>query len=619
MSPIQCEYRGHYFHNMIIKRPLPFSSLLAILLILPFCMIPSSIIAPDFDRQFTTLVLALLFTLAYWSLKIVSGNNSSLSKSHLVKTTALVLAFVLILSIQIALQNHPYPSLNLFAIAFVLAGTLLYFSLIDAQYYFPRNKMIEVLALSLIIGSLIQHACMLVQLFQIPNMGQWIYFTQTSDIFGNLGQRNLLAHYLLWGLASTVYLIAIKRFNLQAGLLLLSWQAFMLGLIPSRTIILIIIFITIITVLYTLNNPMFKAKKYLPLFSISLLLVILFQICTPVIFSYFDFQFNSSVERVAFGSYLDRIIEWKKALQITWNAPWVGHGWDSYAWNSFNIDADPEYLNRNRSASNIFTHSHNMILNLTAELGIPATIFILISLTWVILKHLKNISIEKCFLLSLITITLTHSLVEFPLWYGYFFIPFTIFIALLYDSSESQSTYSINITASIVLTTALLLISCAIIYSQLLTLRELYNFSTTKNDREAAERLQEIEQYGEKHFMIQPYADSRLLYSLDVNKEIIPNWGFKVAERYPTYRPYLVPMFIKIRLDYLNGKKQQALIDLNTLAIHYPKEIPFMLERTSQNSKFKELNQFLIPYCLQAQKQYKLNENACNPSIQTVK
>ncbi len=597
----------------------PLKFFLSSLLILPYLLIPSSNIASDFDRQLLPLILVLLLSLYYWTFKFLIHHHYTRLKSSFIKITIITLSLILILLIQIPLQKHTYASLNLFTIVFILGVALTYCTLTDAQQYIKKNQLIQSIAIAIIIGSFIQHACMLVQLFQIPNMGQWIYFTNTSDIFGNIGQRNLLAHYLLWGIASTTYLIAIKKIHIQVGLILLSWQAFMLGLIPSRTIILIILSVTIITILYALNNPIFKAKKYLPLFSISLLLIILFQIYTPVIFSYFDFNFNSSIDRAAHGSYLDRIIEWKKALQITWNAPWMGHGWDSYAWNSFNIDADPEYSNRNRSASNIFTHSHNMILNLTAELGIPATIFILISLTWIILKHLKNISIEKCFLLSLITITLTHSLVEFPLWYGYFFIPFTIFIALLCDSSESQSTYSINITASIVLTTALLLISCAIIYSQLLTLRELYNFSTTKNDREAAERLQEIEQYGEKHFMIQPYADSRLLYSLDVNKEIIPNWGFKVAERYPTYRPYLVPMFIKIRLDYLNGKKQQALIDLNTLAIHYPKEIPFMLERTSQNSKFKELHQFLIPYCLQAQKQYKLNENACNPSIQTVK
>ena len=597
----------------------PLKFFLSSLLILPYLLTPSSNIASDFDRQLLPLILILLLSLYYWAFKFLVHHNYTFLKPYFIKITIITLSLILILLIQVPLQKHTYASLNLFAIAFILGGALTYCSLADAQQYIKKSQLIQSIAIAIIIGSFIQHVCMLVQLFQIPNMGQWIYFTNTSDIFGNIGQRNLLAHYLLWGIASTTYLIAIKKIHIQVGLILLSWQAFMLGLIPSRTIILIILSVTIITVLYALNNPIFKAKKYLPLFSISLLLIILFQICTPIIFSYFDFNFNSSIDRAAHGSYLDRIIEWKKALQITWNAPWMGHGWDSYAWNSFNIDADPEYSNRNRSASNIFTHSHNMILNLTAELGIPATIFILISLTWIILKHLKNISIEKCFLLSLITITLTHSLVEFPLWYGYFFIPFIIFIALLNDSSESQSTYSITISASILLTTVLLLISCAIIYSQLLTLRELYNFSTTKSDREAADRLQEIEQYGEKHFMIRSYADSRLLYSLDVNKENIPNWGFKVAERYPTYRPYLVPMFIKIRLDYLNGNKQQALTDLNTLAIHYPKEIPFMLERTSQNSKFKELNQFLTSYCLQAQKQYKLNENACNPSIQTAK
>lgn len=298
-----------------------------------------------------------------------------------------------------------------------------------------HERALSILAFALVIGCLLQTVVMWLQY-----TGNARYFSHyiayyPGVIEGQLGQRNHLGHYVMWGVLAIGWLWSQRRMSWWLALLAMVYIAITMSLIGSRTIFAYLFALFIILPVWYLFAKA-SVKRLVGILLSAVVIVFLFQVAGGVLLS----QFGGSV-----GSVTDRLIhvgfdgsgrsyEWKKAWQIFLSAPWFGHGWGSYSLQSFLTDIYPNGF-RPYETNVLFTHSHNVVLNLLAEMGIVGTILVFGGLLWVWIGGIKKqYALMSLFLTVLMSVSLVHSLFEYPLWYMYFLSVFTLFIGLMPDS-----------------------------------------------------------------------------------------------------------------------------------------------------------------------------------------
>jgi len=105
-------------------------------------------------------------------------------------------------------------------------------------------------------------------------------------------------------------------------------------------------------------------------------------------------------------------------------------GWQGYAHESFALAMrGPEF--RNYDVGVLFTHSHNSMLEILAEMGVVGAILVFGGWLAVVKGYLKKgLGASSALMLALMTVSLCHSLLEYPLWYVYFLTPFAVMMSL---------------------------------------------------------------------------------------------------------------------------------------------------------------------------------------------
>jgi hypothetical protein len=133
------------------------------------------------------------------------------------------------------------------------------------------------------------------------------------------------------------------------------------------------------------------------------------------------------------GLFYLRLDAWRHAWNVFLGNPWLGVGWDGFAWhNLLATAADPVtmYPKGMVLQQDAFNHAHNLPLNLMAELGLGALLLVLGLAYWAVDRLRQPLNAELLWIWSLLAVLGTHSLLEFPLWYAYFLGPCAVLLAL---------------------------------------------------------------------------------------------------------------------------------------------------------------------------------------------
>lgn len=118
-----------------------------------------------------------------------------------------------------------------------------------------------------------------------------------------------------------------------------------------------------------------------------------------------------------------RFAIWSNTLDLILAHPWAGVGWGhfNFAWTLTPFPNRPVAF---------FDHTHNLVLQLAVELGIPATVAIFGGFGWLAWRARPGLSSEdddhalaSRTALMMVAIVLLHSMLEYPLWYPYFLFP----------------------------------------------------------------------------------------------------------------------------------------------------------------------------------------------------
>ena len=404
---------------------------IVLLLSMPFAISGRYAIYSSLYQDFLVLALGLVIVL-------LATITKSL-RTSVPRVSYVLLAMAGYWLLQPLLTDVIYSETNIkAAMIFVLFAAVAW----SVHSVIDRKQLITTIAWALLIGASIQALVVILQAAGVSlNVFGLFDIRSTGGLEGQFGQRNLLAHYLCWGVISGGYLTARggRQVYLIGGLTLA--LAIVLGLISSRSIVLYgsaLLLIAGILALYqrlsqprdTVNHSVNHSAHRSAIWLVAMsALVLIPQLLMPVILSVFNISTESGLQRVlSSGADMARWYEMKKAFSGFLQAPLFGHGWNASAFQSFFWDFEVVPAAHIHSGQ-IAEHSHNIITELLVEMGLVGTLVVVVGAIWALIPLVKSsLKFESCFIIALLIVTAVHSMVEYPLWNTYFLLAVVIFL-----------------------------------------------------------------------------------------------------------------------------------------------------------------------------------------------
>ncbi|MET3137724.1 O-antigen ligase [Undibacterium sp. GrIS 1.2] len=266
----------------------------------------------------------------------------------------------------------------------------------------------------------------IIQIFGIDAEPLVMFIARQSQPFmrpyANVAQPNQLALLFCFSLASIWYLYQKRLLNQWASVLLVLLLLAGLALTQSRIGWMIIpAFIVICGYTSGGERPINRL-----LFAVMLLAYITFVLSLPLLGHLLGFASGSVAEHI--GGRSERMVLMQQAWHMATQHPWLGVGWFGFGPEQVRIAAD-------FGSTTYAEHSHNLILNLAAELGFPATILICLGLAWWAIQcfFIKAVTVPIRFAGLFFVAVFVHSMVEFPLWYAFVLIPIGILMGMVHQ------------------------------------------------------------------------------------------------------------------------------------------------------------------------------------------
>jgi O-antigen ligase len=389
----------------------------------------------------------------------------------------------------------------------------------------------QAFCLALMVAALFSAAIGLVQVF-VPAWadGAWIARTSLTDrAVGNMRQPNHLSSLLLWGMIASMWLA-------EAGVLRRTWLTwvtlllvFVLVLTGSRTGALG----TGVLVVWGLLDRSLSPRARWLLGS------------TPVVYALFwlgmaawaDLSHHAFGAETRFSTHGDisssRFAIWSNTLALIRAHPWAGVGFGefNFAWTLTPFPDRPIAF---------FDHTHNLVLQLAVELGIPLALVVLALFGWALLAALRQARraateggappIHRAALVMVLMIAL-HSMLEYPLWYAYFLLPAAFAFGLcLAEPDGSRVSAAMDQKHGVTPTRALLVASMLLVLGGMFALydymRVVAIFAPPAGAAPLADRIAE----GRHSIFFSHHADYAAATTAEHPSDVM--WAFKSAPHY---------------------------------------------------------------------------------------
>ncbi|WP_434777560.1 O-antigen ligase family protein [Neisseria sp. Ec49-e6-T10] len=512
------------------------------------------------------------------------------------KTSWFFLILALLWYIQTLFIPLHFVGQSYFAIGVFLSMALLAFATQALIKKFGQQKIITLLAIALMFGALIQAAVGIIQLLDLTKFYNTLYdnyslslnklitISAKGTIFGQLAQRNHYAHYLMWGVISTCYLYSINKIRLSLSIFILATFSILMAAAASRLVVLYAFMFMFMTLIWFYRKKDIFLRKFLLLAIISATLIMLFQI--PIISELVGIK-STGLSRVSsglgfFGS--RRFYESYKAWLLFKEYPFLGVGWSQYAYNAFQLDSLPYFINEPKEPG-LFIHSHNSFLQILAEMGLFITLVVCLGFFWVIKKYITKTTLNSLFPLVLISTSLIHSLLEYPLWYVYFLAPFTVFMSLQnLEEKDSTSIKTVNTKKKIPNIISGLIAFClaGVLLTQIILLIPryalLHNAYILRNVNESKDDIKKDILPLVNTSILLRYEAVYTLESSERSTTKVDETAYKINQQLIQYRPFAFPLMRRSIYLSLKGKIEEAVENQKIANHYYPTTIPNFLQ-----------------------------------------
>ncbi|MDE1713369.1 Wzy polymerase domain-containing protein (plasmid) [Chromobacterium amazonense] len=395
----------------------------------------------------------------------------------------------------------------------------------------------------------------------------------TSNIFGHIGQRNQYAHYLMWSVLSGVYLFAVGRLGRNWLIALVLWMSLMLAWAGSRSILLYLVAMSALAGLWYWRNRDETLGRLMKAMWLTSVVIVAAQFALPLfnhlisLLTHSDVENASGVARLAANGDdmgARRFAEMHKAWMTFQAHPLWGVGWSQYAAESVRLQPLPQFAAAGYN-SGLFTNAHNLVMQLLAEMGGPATVLVVGGFLWVVLPFFRRAATpEGVLALGCVAVTLTHSMLEYPLWYFYFLAMLVIFVAMAPRDEKRPALWLRLPLLGALAWVGWLSISTTPMFWELVNL-----YTPTGNAQKDAKRSERLIEIIET----KPLFAYHALYTLDDYLPITrDNLKQKLAleDRLTAFRPYPDVMLKRAQMEILAGQQAKAEQTLRTTLASFP-------------------------------------------------
>ena len=332
-----------------------------------------------------------------------------------------LLAFAGWLLLQGLLREPAYPQLPLAGMLYVLFAAQLAWLGRALALRFGATAVVDVLAGSILGAAGLNAAIAMLQFYglapTVPGLGY-----NPGQITGHVGQRNLLADFLGWGVASLLYLQARGRLGPAAGVLCGALLVLGSAYTQSRSALVFSAWLAFLSLLLVrAGAPWRQSAARATLLCVSTIAVML---ALPHLHELLGLQ------RGLFA--LDRMVDaeglrvearpaaWLLALRLFAEQPWLGVGWGEFAGAAFEAGLPRELA----AQTSVWSSPHNLPLHVLAEAGLPGAALLLFGAArwwhqaWTALRMRPDPA--QCWAVATVGISCLHALLEYPLWYAHF-------------------------------------------------------------------------------------------------------------------------------------------------------------------------------------------------------
>lgn len=253
-------------------------------------------------------------------------------------------------------------------------------------------------------------------------LGLWALGDVGNRPSANLGQPNQLATLLIWGLLACFWAYSHRVLSAASAIFTASFLLLGLALTQSRTGLLAASAVLLAVWVWRSLWP----SRVLPLVASSLFLYLL--IC-PTLLRWLKGALLLGQDEVYVmnqQSVVQRLSAWRLFAQAILERPMFGYGW------SETTSAQMAVADQFPSLGGVFSHSHNLFLDLALWTGIPIGALIgVVLIRWFWLRFRALRQGDDAILLLVVGVVGIHALLEFPLQYAYFLIPAGLIMGIL--------------------------------------------------------------------------------------------------------------------------------------------------------------------------------------------
>jgi O-antigen ligase len=256
--------------------------------------------------------------------------------------------------------------------------------------------------------------------------GDYIGTSPNRIAYANLFQKNLFASLTCIGLAA-IYTIDASKKNLSRLLFIILLLLLLTSanvLTSSRTGSLQFFLIGFAAMLVS-RRISIASTKHLALASMTLYIAL--TILVQYDLTSHHIQNAGLLSRVNDSNAYARLFLWSNIYELIYQKPFLGHGWRSLAYMHYSTDFSGARF------MEILDNAHNLPLHLAVELGIPVALgfcALVLVLIWKY-KPWAETRADRQMAWGILMVIGIHSMVEYPLWYGPFFMTTVIAIGIL--------------------------------------------------------------------------------------------------------------------------------------------------------------------------------------------
>ncbi|HEX2543229.1 MAG TPA: Wzy polymerase domain-containing protein [Ramlibacter sp.] len=281
-------------------------------------------------------------------------------------------------------------------------------------------------------AALVSAAMALLQYFGLADsLHPWVYAASPGEALGNLRQRNQFSCFTTIGLAAVLWLATREDTRWVRWIPAVLLLAVANAASTSRTGLLQWVALLLLVALWRAPNR----RGNLALCGIALAMYGLATLLLPWLL---ELATGTSAATLAARLATDlgcssRKVLWRNVLELIALRPFAGWGWGEldYAHYVHLYGVDARFCD-------ILDNGHNLPLHLAVELGLPFAVLVTAGAAWWVLRARPWVApdAQRQLAWAVLMALATHSLVEYPLWYGPFQIALGLALGLLVDALQ---------------------------------------------------------------------------------------------------------------------------------------------------------------------------------------